>query len=144
MIFFLVLAIFPRVCGAGVRLSGTTRRKVDAAGIHGIGLSKTEWQLVHELKKTETLPESLKSRGVINWTEDSLLTTFLRESGFQNLQFYRYETTQYPGYDEKILQHIMEKRPIVLVYHPVQLPGYTTMNSVTYMGKTYRILLPME
>jgi hypothetical protein len=79
---------------------------------------------------------------VVNWSEDSLLTLTMPDSGFTDLQFYRFPNNQYPDYDQKILRHIEEKRPFVLIDHPVELPGYRPVQQVTNMGKEYMLLRP--
>ena len=107
-------------------------------------LNPGEVKLVETVMAIQTLPEPVKQRGVVNWSEDSLLTVMMDDSGFRDLQFYRFDTAQYPGYDEKILRHIMEKYPVVLTDHPTYIHDYYTGAEVDYMGKKFRILIPAK
>ncbi len=141
---FLLLAIYPRITGGYIRLlTKSSRKTLDVSGIRGIKLSNSERNLIRQIRNTVE-NDPLKERGVVNWSEDSLLTLMMPGSGFHDVQFYRFDNKQYPDYDQKILRHIEEKRPFVLVDHPTIIPGYKPVLHLNNKGKEYMLLRPEE
>lgn len=140
----LIGAVAVRVAGGMMRLSSIDSwGSRNVAGIRGIKLNQMECGIVDMLLLTNRLPENIRQRGVMNWSEDSLYSAMIPGSGFQDLQFYRFDAEQYPGYDMKVFQHIMSEHPVVLTDHEVVPPGYAVAMEALYFDRVLRILVPV-
>ncbi|MBR7120664.1 MAG: glycosyltransferase family 39 protein [Lentisphaeria bacterium] len=141
----LLCAVAVRVTGGVMRLkSAGTREERNVAGIRNIKLNRMECGVIDMLLLTCQLPENLRQRGLLNWSEDSLYSATVPQSGFCDLQFYRFETAQYPGYDLKILQYVADEHPLLLTDHEAVPPGYVIAAESFFMDKAFRLLLPVR
>lgn len=143
LILIALLGFFPRAWGIWARVDLLSHRSVsDVQGIRYLLLNDFESQIVKMIKIGDELGKS--RGGIANWSDDSLFSAMVKSSGFKDRQFYRMDTRQYPGYDARVMRHILEKRPVVLVDHDSFIPGYREAASVVYLGKKYALLIPSE
>ena len=137
LILIALLGAAPRFFGMYNRTEFGKRITVDIPGIRGIRLNPGEYHIVE-------LARCAGNRPVLNWSEDSLLTLVTRQCDIKDVQFYRFETPQYPGYDSRMLEYIFKKRPAVLTDHPTMIPGYKMIYWAEYIGKDYFMQIPEE
>ena len=137
LILIALLGAAPRFFGMYNRTEFVKRITTDIPGIRGIRLNPGEYHIVE-------LARCAGNRPVLNWSEDSLLTLVTRQCDIKDVQFYRFETPQYPGYDSRMLEYIFKKRPAVLTDHPTMIPGYKMIYSAEYIGKNYFMQIPEE
>ena len=92
----------------------------------------------------DKLPENIRARGVLNYTEGGLWNVILPDSGFRHPQFLWMENALYPDYEAKIIEYIRKHRPVVLLSKPLWLENYMILLSWAYMGETYSLAVPAE
>ena len=90
----------------------------------------------------DQLPESIKKRGVVNYTKDGLWSIILPDAGFRHPQFINMGKALYPDYDEKIMLFINKHKPVVLSNIPVYLEDYWPIAQCDYMGENYTLWSP--
>jgi len=144
LILIALLGAAPRIYGICRRVEFSRRSVSEVPGIRGIRLNGYESKVSEFVRQTGELPENIRRRGVLNWSEDSLLTLLTDQCDIKDVQFYRFETSQYPGYDYRMLEYILEKRPVVLTDHPVKIPGYKVFSYTDFASKNYMLLIPVQ
>jgi hypothetical protein len=90
------------------RLEDSRRRvTVDIPGIRGMKLTRGECAMISGVCTVlNKLPENIRARGVLNYTEDGLWSVILPDSGFRHPQFLWLENALYPDYEAKIIEYI--------------------------------------
>ena len=88
------------------------------------------------------LPPEIARRGVFNHTPDGIWSVILAPCDFKHPLYCRIGETIYPDYDKAAFRYCLEKRPAVISSVWKQLPGYVTLQTLTYNGVDYSILLP--
>lgn len=128
------------------RLKDSRRRvTVDIPGIRGMKLTRGEYAMVSGVCTVlNKLPENIRARGVLNYTEGGLWNVILPDSGFRHPQFLWMENALYPDYEAKIIEYIRKHRPVVLLSKPLWLENYMILLSWAYMGETYSLAVPAE
>lgn len=140
LLLVLVLGIYPRIYGIYMRAEWGTRYHSVTPGIRGIKLSSKEKNIVDFVKAGEAAGREFG--GFVNWGSESLFSVMVERDGFQDLQFYRTNNKQYPDYDGKVMQYVIEKRPAVMVDQDIFIPGYRVVAAAEYMGKYYFLQIP--
>ncbi len=141
----LLFAVAVRFTGGYLRLtSSSLRTERNLPGIHGIKLNQLECGVIDMLLLINRLPDELRQRGVLNWSEDSLYSAMVPGAGSPGVQFYRFENNQYPDYDMLQYQYIMTRHPVVLTDLDIVPPGYVVFCETNYMGKDLRLLVPVQ
>ena len=138
-----VAAASSRLYGAYVRLSTARFRTIsDIPGIRGMALTRMEKELINHFRSAfNSLPENLRKRGVVNYSEDALWSVIFPDSGFKHKQFLRTMQTLYPDYEREIFNFIAEKQPVIFTDSDRFFPGYTDLvMPVEYQGKIYRLI----
>ena len=121
------------------------RQRVNIPGVRGLLLFNHEAQItgwVYSLKNE--LPPELLKRGVFNHTPDGVWSIMLPSCTFTHPLYCRIGETIYPDYDSKAFRYCMEKRPAVISSLWKQLPGYVTLQIMSYNGVDYALLVPVR
>lgn len=136
--------LYPRFYGMSRRLELNERVVSQVPGIRGIRLNDHESGIVELVTLMERLPEPLRQKGLLNWTESSLFSLMTPAAAFRDRQFYRGDFYPYESCDEKIAGYIRQHRCPVLVDHEVTLPGYIVAAEAEYLGEKFCLLIPGE
>ncbi len=147
-IFLILVAIWgglPRGMGIWMRGDVWGRTTSDIPGIRHLLLSRHEAAMVKIIKEWESIGNAKGIYKMVNWSEDSLFSIMVDSSGFTDRQFYRMAgLRQYPDYDRKILEYLMNNPSMVLVDHDAFIPGYQKISEVDYIGRHYTFYLPVK
>ncbi len=143
-LFQYVICALPRIYGGVTRLKGVSHRHVsDIPGLRGIKLTRGEFRVINYMRSSfDRLPESMKKRGVVNYTKDGLWSIILPDAGFRHPQFINMGKALYPDYDEKVMQFVKEYKPVILSSIPVYPDNYWPIAQCDYMGETYTLWSP--
>ena len=136
----------PRLRNGYVRFFESGRRvTLDIPGVRGIKFSRAEASIISTFRRcVEQLPDGIKSRGVLNYTEDGMWSILLPDAGFKHKQFLVMKNGLYKDHDRAVLEFIRQRRPVVLSCCPLELERYSAILSAQYMGNDYCIYVPWE
>lgn len=134
-----------RIYSGCIRLATAGGRAVsEIPGLKGMKLTRGEDSLIRIFRSTlESLPENIRQRGVVNYTPDGLWSVILPDAGFKHRQFLLFWEGLYKDYDEKIIEFVREKRPVVLSSKMLLLEYYEIRMMIQYMGIDYYMYVPM-
>ncbi len=119
------------------------RETVNVAGVRGLQLFNHEARIISIFNDFNSfLSPEIKRRGVFNHTPDGIWNIILPSCDFKHPLYCRLGENIYPDYDRAAFRYCMEKRPAVISSIWKQLPGYVTLQTLTYNGVDYSILLP--
>ena len=143
-LFQYLICALPRIYNGFIRLKQAPTRNVsDIPGLRGIKLTRGENGVINYMRSSfDQLPESIKKRGVVNYTKDGLWSIILPDAGFRHPQFINMGKALYPDYDEKIMLFINKHKPVVLSNIPVYLEDYWPIAQCDYMGENYTLWSP--
>ena len=119
------------------------RETVNVPGVRGLLLFSHEAKIISIFNDLNSfLPPEIARRGVFNHTPDGIWSVILAPCDFKHPLYCRIGETIYPDYDKAAFRYCLEKRPAVISSVWKQLPGYVTLQTLTYNGVDYSILLP--
>lgn len=136
----------PRLRSGYIRVTEfDKRRAIDIPGVRGIKFSRAETMIIGALRNcVDNLPDSIKARGVLNYTEDAMWSILLPDAGFKHKQFLVMKNGLYKDYDPAVMEFIRQRRPVVLSCRKLDIERYSEIFSAQYMGNDYRIYIPWE
>ena len=121
------------------------RKMLDIPGVRGIKFSRAEAAVIDAFRRcVEQLPEGIKARGVLNYTEDGMWSVLLPDAGFRHKQFLVMKSGLYQDHDHAVMEFIRQRRPVVLSCRPLEVERYSAIFSAQYMGNDYFLYVPWE
>lgn len=136
----------PRLRSGYIRFFEYGKRKMlDIPGVRGIKFSRAEAAVIDAFRRcVEQLPEGIKARGVLNYTEDGMWSVLLPDAGFRHKQFLVMKSGLYQDHDHAVMEFIRQRRPVVLSCRPLEVERYSAIFSAQYMGNDYFLYVPWE